>query len=364
MVVKHRSPSGSYIDTLQNKKYSLPYGDSHIDRTSSTGSLASTSQQWSPTVLESQAQPNKAKTRKFSSFVPTVIQITFFAAAYYSINSLHTEISSREKELVTIRNDFEHVENALLQNEAKVDSAHTLLFNLQSQFMSLVPAEHQNVVVRGEEFNGDHLYKKVVDRQNAMRHRVNDLQHTIANLHHGEALEHFGPHPYRLKFNVLLDGNSHSFIVEMAPLDLVPHSIHFFMQMVKEQVWNNMVFTHNTHHIVLAELMDIEGNDKRDVFLDKGISTLSFPEYSEDYPHKKYTLGFGGRPGGPGFYINTDDNREIHGPGGQVGYHLNEEADPCFAEVIEGHEVIDWMQQKNLDENDASFTVIESIAII
>ena len=62
----------------------------------------------------------------------------------------------------------------------------------------------------------------------------------------------------------------------MAPLDLVPHSVHFFMQMVKEQLWNDMVFTHKTHHIILAEFMDMSGNDKRSVFLDKGISTLSF----------------------------------------------------------------------------------------
>ena len=125
-----------------------------------------------------------------------------------------------------------------------------------------------------------------------------------------------------------------------------------------------MVFTHKTHYIILAEFMDMGGNDKCSVFLDKGISTLSFPEYSTEYPHKQYTLGFGGRPGGPGFYINTDDNSDLHGPGGQIGYDLHEEADSCFAEVIEGHEVIDRMHEKNLDENDETFTLIESITFM
>ena len=86
--------------------------------------------------------------------------------------------------------------------------------------------------------------------------------------------------------------------------------------------------------------------------------------YRKEYSHKQYTLGFGWRPGGPGFYINTDYNSDLHGPGGQIGYDLHEEADSCFAEVIEGHEVIDRMHEKNLDENDETFTLIESITFM
>ena len=143
------------------------------------------------------------------------------------------------------------------------------------------------------------------------------------------------------------------------------------MEMVKTKVWDDSIFSHNSNHIVLAELKDSKGNNKRDIFVENNISTLSFPEYNTEYPHHKYTLGFGGRPGGPGFYINTEDNRDIHGPGGQLGYHLVEEADPCFAKVIEGRHVIDWMQlkhQKHPKHNPSStkklFTVIESIRII
>ena len=166
-------------------------------------------------------------------------------------------------------------------------------------------------------------------------------------------------------FNLRIERDIYSFIVELAPLEFMPHSVHFFMEMVKAQIWDNTIFTHKSDHILLANLQDIDGNDKSDLFREKGFSKMSFPEYSHEYPHHKYTLGFGGRPGGPGFYINIEDNREIHGPGGQANYDLGEEADPCFAKVIEGHNVIDWMQKRNdVSGSEEIFTEIESIRVI
>ena len=41
------------------------------------------------------------------------------------------------------------------------------------------------------------------------------------------------------------------------------------------------------------------------------------------------------RPGGPDFYISTEDNIRNHGPGGQGQYGLASEADACFAKVLE-----------------------------
>jgi len=200
------------------------------------------------------------------------------------------------------------------------------------------------------------------------------LSHNVSNptpeytlteslVHLSLSLYSFGSEPHKLKFNLLIHGETFSFIVETAPLDLMPHSVHFFMEMVKAQVWDNTVVTYNLNHI-LAELRDSEGNDKRDLFVEKGISTLSFPEYNNDYPHHKYTLGLGGKPGGPSFYINTEDNREIHGPDTRAKYDLGEEADPCFARVIEGHYVIDWIKSMNKVATTDTPIVINSIRTI
>lgn len=174
----------------------------------------------------------------------------------------------------------------------------------------------------------------------------------------------FGYGPYRVQFNIQIDDHIHPFIVELAGVDLMPHSVHFFMQMVHAKVWDNTAFNHRSSHILFAELKDAEGNDKIDLLKEKDISNkLSFPEYTDIYPHHKYTLGFSGRPGGPDFYINTADNGETHGPGGQTKYTLHEEADPCFGTVIEGQNIIDWLQMKT-DAGRADDTVINSIRII
>ena len=59
---------------------------------------------------------------------------------------------------------------------------------------------------------------------------------------------------------------------------------------------------------------------------------------SPNFPHKKWTLGYAGRPGGPDFYVSTLDNTKNHGPGGQGSYEDPTEADPCFAKVVPGYE--------------------------
>lgn len=81
---------------------------------------------------------------------------------------------------------------------------------------------------------------------------------------------------------------------------------------------------------------------------------LAFQEYHQDFPHIKYTMGYAGyfphkffhslmclylrdfiqhyacvsgRPGGPAFYISTQNNKWNHGPGSQGS---KTEADSCF----------------------------------
>ena len=56
-------------------------------------------------------------------------------------------------------------------------------------------------------------------------------------------------------------------------------------------------------------------------------------------------MGYAGRPGGPDFYISTQDNTRNHGPGGQGSYADPAEADPCFAKVINGFDIIDLMHK-------------------
>jgi hypothetical protein len=68
-------------------------------------------------------------------------------------------------------------------------------------------------------------------------------------------------------------------------------------------------------------------------FADLGLDKLAFPDYSADFPHLPWTLGYTGRPGGPDWYINKLDNTKGHGPGGQRQYALDEQGDSCFGIV-------------------------------
>ena len=92
----------------------------------------------------------------------------------------------------------------------------------------------------------------------------------------------------------------------MAPLAMMPHSVHYFLQTVENEMWNNTVVLHTANHVLPIAPLDKYGNNKITEFINSGLPELSFPEYNNNYSHEKYTVGFAGRPGGPDFYINVE----------------------------------------------------------
>jgi len=137
--------------------------------------------------------------------------------------------------------------------------------------------------------------------------------------------------------------------------------------MLESEVWNDSIFLHRVHHIIQAIPITSSGIEKREQFESPNM-LMSFPEYDSRYPHDKYTVGFSGRPGGPEFYISTQDNAKFHGPGGQSRYEeLAHDADPCFGKVIRGHNVIDRMHQLNeiaankVDEGNTDEVVVTAV---
>lgn len=146
-----------------------------------------------------------------------------------------------------------------------------------------------------------------------------------------------------------------SFVVEMAPLDLMPVSIHLFLDMVTAGIWNNTIFLHDeeVEHVIAAAPVDHATQTiKHNHISNIGWVGLGFPEYSDQFPHAQYTIGFAGQ--GPTFYINTMDNSEQHGPGGQGHHLLPDDADPCFARVVEGFEVIDDLARLGLHQKETT----------
>jgi len=131
-------------------------------------------------------------------------------------------------------------------------------------------------------------------------------------------------------------GSSHAnleptvFVIEMAPIDLMPHSVYTFLEMASAGLLDGCSFILNAMHVLKAAPLPYDGTPpsvKAQEFIDKGLESVAFREYSADYPHKQYTVGFAA-DGSPSFYINTEDNSEIHA------------GDPCFAKVVSGFETV------------------------
>lgn len=160
-----------------------------------------------------------------------------------------------------------------------------------------------------------------------------------------------------------LDDTQQEVLIELAPITLMPHSVHTFLSQLSEGYWTRgtPAIVMNPGHVLQAcphpclETKAMGGSYPGDPYEDMrhaGLDTVSFQEYHPEYPHEKYTIGFAGRPhSGPEFYINMMNNTMDHGPKEAITKKAIEdeeevdemtmEPDPCFGKIISGFEVID-----------------------
>lgn len=225
-------------------------------------------------------------------------------------------------------------------------------------------------------------------RQEALYHKIQILQeHIQQHISRPQVLEKYGPGPHRVEFTVQImpkeepedisnDNNkkkkrqpktmsrTRTFVVQLAPLDQMPHAIETFLDMIvskpgqqHQPLWDNTVFYHHAkqdHVIAAAPVQYGTFESKFYHFQALGYEGVVFPEYSKDLPHEEYTIGFSGK--GPNFYINTMDNSEHHGPGGQNHHDLAQDADPCFGTIVRGKQVIQDMLTMKKRTNKDSIT--------
>lgn len=154
-------------------------------------------------------------------------------------------------------------------------------------------------------------------------------------------------------------------VIEMAPTSLMPTAVLYFLSQVEAGAWDGCAFIRNANHVLQADPSTPERKSRRHDFktIVHQSESIPFQEYSADYPHKEFTVGLAGRPGGPDFYISTLDNTRNHGPGGQGSYDLPEEADTCFAKVVDGLDVVRRMH-KAPRKKDSFQGLVEYIEIV
>ncbi|KAL7558377.1 hypothetical protein ACA910_007065 [Epithemia clementina (nom. ined.)] len=147
-----------------------------------------------------------------------------------------------------------------------------------------------------------------------------------------------------------------SLLVQFASLDLMPATVYLVMQQMELGLWDHGTFYINAPHVLLAQPSSSSSSSSSTTDVSSllalsvspeednenpaanrpllsplermeqlGLARVPFAEYSEHYPHVRYSLGLGGRllPG-PNFFINKIDNTD---------HHVDQ---PCFAHVVAG----------------------------
>eukprot|EP00549_Striatella_unipunctata_P025684 CAMPEP_0118719356 /NCGR_PEP_ID=MMETSP0800-20121206/29425_1 /TAXON_ID=210618 ORGANISM="Striatella unipunctata, Strain CCMP2910" /NCGR_SAMPLE_ID=MMETSP0800 /ASSEMBLY_ACC=CAM_ASM_000638 /LENGTH=137 /DNA_ID=CAMNT_0006626707 /DNA_START=302 /DNA_END=715 /DNA_ORIENTATION=+ len=110
--------------------------------------------------------------------------------------------------------------------------------------------------------------------------------------------------------------------------------------MVHAKLWDGCSFYQNQEWGVVAGPHSYRPDTKlghydkalEQRFLDHELHHMSFYEFSPEYTHTKYHVGFMGDPGGPTFYIDAYDT-----------YKYNKRQPPCFGKVVAGEDAVERM---------------------
>jgi len=259
-----------------------------------------------------------------------VLLLAFFASlggciVLYTRNS--SELANLEKQTTKSRFTVEELtERVVALNKKKNDISKAL----ETETM-----EKDQLRLRAE--NLEAKMKKLLSKQERlMRRAEGTINERREKLELTLAQERWGKEDIFVDFNT----DFGDFRMKMASFETMPHTTSWFLTLAELGYWTNCGFIRNADHVLQANCKPkmVAGEENQ------ANVNIAFQEYNEAFPHKKYTFGIAGRPGGPDWYINLDDNTRNHGPGGQ-----GVEADPCFAELVSGAEVIEAIHKLDHD---------------
>jgi len=203
------------------------------------------------------------------------------------------------------------------------------------------------------------------------------VQQKIQQYSKSSSLEKYGPGPHYVEIRVSFDPASsdndsdidyreEAIVVELASIDLMPHSVFLFLERVQNKLYDNFSFHINANHVIQAgpvpnflhySSSDVIATDNKNKnlpipkintnsliaksvqihkqFEESGLINGLFQEYTDAYPHHEYTLGF--TSNGPSFYINVENNHVAHGKSD----HDHSDGESCFAKVVSGFDAVD-----------------------
>lgn len=277
-----------------------------------------------------------------------------------AVRAMNREMIEMRKSLGRTEVSREGVQQSLSQVKARRQELQLMNEQLTHEVKMIEAMREEGVDMHVPAGNGGKTLGSWMDERRVGLHRhwkmlCNFLQEQSKLV----VMERFGLGPHRVEFVIETQLTKDqppfqkSFIIEMASMFDMPHAVYQFLDSVDQNVWDDTIFLHQRYidHVLAVVPIDFQSHDvKHQALQNLDLQTLAFYEYSPAFPHEKYTLGFAGL--GPTFYINTANNTREHGPGGQEHHRLPDDADPCFARIVEGREVIDELAERGaLSEN-------------
>eukprot|EP00429_Kryptoperidinium_foliaceum_P028449 CAMPEP_0176137066 /NCGR_PEP_ID=MMETSP0120_2-20121206/69576_1 /TAXON_ID=160619 /ORGANISM="Kryptoperidinium foliaceum, Strain CCMP 1326" /LENGTH=388 /DNA_ID=CAMNT_0017472885 /DNA_START=30 /DNA_END=1194 /DNA_ORIENTATION=- len=238
-------------------------------------------------------------------------------------------------------------EHSLLLNQ-QFRSVETDLRQLSQAMMELNQMEQQRPLSASQpqDFHDAELYE-LQQRLNEGSTQISALQKHLQWVSQQDALQKYGSGKIRVQLELEFPRQHHLkedstkdktpvLILEMAPLEKMPHSVYLFLEMVRLGLYDGCSFILNALHVIKAAPLPYDGSSaaaKIRQFASHNLEGgVAFKEYSPDFPHAAYTIGFAADES-PSFYINTQDNSDVH-----IG-------EPCFAKIVSGIEVVKRMEQ-------------------
>jgi cyclophilin family peptidyl-prolyl cis-trans isomerase len=292
--------------------------------------------------------PVRSFSKKTSSFIAShpqripllligfvLIGIVAIVAPQMTLNQAATQIASFQNHRDEIQSKLSKYEQDIINLEREMNS---LDFALHKQQLGLISSETPSS--SSSQLSGERHEQKLSE-MSELQHRLHNelsqsqyLKKQVQETSRNATIEKYGSNGHFVEIQLIFpesnDGPT-TFTIEMAPIDVMPHSVHTFLEMVSIGLLDGCSFILSALQVVKAAPLSYDGTssaDKAKAFSEHGLESVSFKEYSDTYPHKKYTVGFAA-DGSPSFYINTADNSEIH-----VG-------DPCFGKIVSGYDTID-----------------------
>lgn len=283
----------------------------------------------------------------------SLLGIFLYTKSYATLHNALNEVSVLSQERSQVREHFLSVEKDIqrLQRELlNLDHGAVLMESGDPNDDNENSQTSESLAGGEDELFATNQKETIVDEMIALQEKlregsaqVGSLQKHLQEVSRRDAIQKFGSGVIRVGIELefpdtekskLGIGAPNTMVFEMAPLDLMPHSVYMFLEMVDAGLFDGCSFILNAMHVIKAAPLPYDGSSasqKVKAFTKLGLETVAFREYSPDYPHEQYTVGFAA-DGSPSFFINTDDNSDEH-----VG-------DPCFAKVVSGYDTIHRMQ--------------------